>query len=92
VVVVLNPLGQYADDGNLGARQRFWLHQSPYFDIESWVLDLAGLASGMKILDAGCGNDLYLRAMARRQGAAPSPRGECSHLGSIGRGLTKPGK
>jgi SAM-dependent methyltransferase len=65
--VALNPPGQYADDGNLRARQRFWLHQRPYFDIEGWVLDLAGLAPGMKILDAGCGNGLYLRAMARRQ-------------------------
>ncbi len=67
VVVALNPPGQYADDGNLRARQRFWLHQSPYFDIEGWVLDLAGLAPGMKVLDAGCGNGLYLRAMAGRQ-------------------------
>jgi SAM-dependent methyltransferase len=67
VVVAWNPPGQYADDRNLRARQRFWRHQSPYFDIAGWVLDLAGLAPGMRVLDAGCGNGVYLRAMAGRQ-------------------------
>jgi len=67
VVVALNQPSQYADDRNLRARQRFWRHQSPYFDIVGWVLDLAGLAPGMRVLDAGCGNGFYLRAMAGRQ-------------------------
>jgi SAM-dependent methyltransferase len=63
----LNPPGQYADDRNLRARQRFWQHQDPYFDIVSWVLGLAGLSPGMRVLDAGCGNGLYLRALRDRQ-------------------------
>jgi SAM-dependent methyltransferase len=67
VVVALNPPAQYADDSNLRARQRLWQHQSPYFDIVGWVLDLAGLAPQMRVLDAGCGNGAYLGALARRQ-------------------------
>jgi ubiquinone/menaquinone biosynthesis C-methylase UbiE len=63
----LNPLGQYADDHNLRARQRFWQHQDPYFDDVGWVLDLAGLSPGMRVLDAGCGNGLYLRGLGDRQ-------------------------
>jgi SAM-dependent methyltransferase len=60
----LNPPGQYADDRNLYARQRLWQHQVPFFDVVGWVLDLAGLAPGMRVLDAGCGNGAYLRALA----------------------------
>jgi hypothetical protein len=44
VEVTLNPPGQYANDRNLRARQRFWQHQDPYFDDVGWVLGLAGLA------------------------------------------------
>jgi SAM-dependent methyltransferase len=58
--VTLNPSGQYADDRNLRARQRLWQYQSPYFDIVGWVLDLARLAPGLRVLDAGCGNGEYL--------------------------------
>jgi SAM-dependent methyltransferase len=65
--VTLNPPGQYADDLHLRARQRFWLHQDPYFDIIGWVLDLAGLAPGLRVLDAGCGNGLYLAGLRERQ-------------------------
>jgi ubiquinone/menaquinone biosynthesis C-methylase UbiE len=64
VIVPLNPPGQYADDRNLRARQRFWRHQSPYFDIVGWVLQLAMLSPAMRVLDAGCGNGEYLRALA----------------------------
>jgi SAM-dependent methyltransferase len=66
VRVTLNPPGQYADDRNLGARQRFWRHQEPYFDDVGWVLDLAGLRPGMRVLDAGCGNGLYLAGLRDR--------------------------
>ncbi|HEY4849397.1 MAG TPA: class I SAM-dependent methyltransferase [Streptosporangiaceae bacterium] len=64
--MALNPPGQYADDRNLRARQRLWRHQNPYFDIVAWVLDLARLSPGLRVLDAGCGNGEYLRALAMR--------------------------
>jgi SAM-dependent methyltransferase len=65
--VEVNPPGQYADDRNLRARQRLWRCQLPFFDIAGWVLDLAGLAPGMRVLDAGCGNGIYLRALRERR-------------------------
>jgi SAM-dependent methyltransferase len=65
--VTLNPPAQYTDDRNLRARQFFWQHQNPYFDIVGWVLDLAGLSPEMRVLDAGCGNGLYLRGLRDRQ-------------------------
>jgi SAM-dependent methyltransferase len=64
--MTLNPPGQYADDRNLRARQRLWQHQRPVFDIVGWVLGLAGLAPGQRVLDAGCGNGAYLRALRGR--------------------------
>src|ERR1700722_10643249 len=63
-VVALNPSDQYADDRNLSARQRLWQHQTPFFDIAGWVLSLAGLSPRLRVLDAGCGNGEYLRALA----------------------------
>jgi SAM-dependent methyltransferase len=66
-LVTLNPPAQYADDRNLSARQRFWQFQDPYFDIVSWVLDLARLSPGMRVLDAGCGNGIYLRGLRDRR-------------------------
>ena len=63
----LNPPGQYADDRNLHARQRLWQGQVPSFDIAAWVLDLAGLRPGARVLDAGCGNGIYLRALRERR-------------------------
>jgi len=65
--VTLNPSAQYADDRNLRARQRLWEHQVPPFDIVAWVLDLAGVAAGQRVLDEGCGNGAYLRKMRRRE-------------------------
>lgn len=62
----MNPPGQYADDRNLGARQRLWQHQEPSFDVVGWVLGLAGVSPGMRVLDAGCGNGLYLRGLRDR--------------------------
>jgi SAM-dependent methyltransferase len=64
VVVTFDPAAQYADDRNLRARQRLWQCQRPYFDIVGWVLGLAGLSPGLRVLDAGCGNGVYLRALA----------------------------
>jgi SAM-dependent methyltransferase len=68
--MTLNPPGQYADDLNLRARQRFWQHQNPHFDDVGWVLGLARLSPGMRVLDAGCGNGLYLRGLRDRQAVA----------------------
>ena len=63
--MTLNLSQQYANDRNLAARQRMWRHQVPYFDIVSWVVRLAGLSPGQQVLDAGCGNGEYLRALAQ---------------------------
>jgi SAM-dependent methyltransferase len=68
--VVLNPPSQYADDRNLRARQRLWEHQDPYFDLVAWVLDLAQVAHASHVLDVGCGNGAYLRALCDRHIAA----------------------
>ncbi len=65
--MTLNPPGQYTDDRNLRARQRLWRYQSPYFDIVGWVLDLARLSPGLRVLDAGCGNGEYLRRLRDHQ-------------------------
>ncbi len=64
--MTLNPPGQYADDRNLRARQRLWQFQSPFFDIVGWVLDLAGLSPGLRVLDVGCGNGEYLQRLRDR--------------------------
>ena len=64
--MTLNPPGQYTDDRNLRARQRFWQHQEPSFEDVDWILGLAGLSPGQRVLDAGCGNGLYLRGLRER--------------------------
>ena len=63
----LNPPGQYADDRHLHARQRLWQGEVPFFDIAAWVLDLARPMPGAAVLDAGCGNGIYLRALRERR-------------------------
>jgi SAM-dependent methyltransferase len=68
--VELNPPEQYADDRNLRARQRLWECRVPFFDIAGWVLELAGVMPGMRVLDAGCGNGIYLRALRERRVSA----------------------
>jgi SAM-dependent methyltransferase len=68
--VALNPETQYADDRNLRARQRLWEHQRPPFDLVGWTLDLAGVERGLDVLDAGCGNGAYLRALEEREARA----------------------
>jgi SAM-dependent methyltransferase len=59
---------QYRDDRNLRARQRLWQRQSPWFDLTGWVLGLGEVAAGQRVLDLGCGNGLYLRALGERPG------------------------
>jgi len=65
-MTLLNPPGAYADDGKFRARQRLWQHQTPYFDVVDWVMGLAALEPGQRVLDAGCGNGSYLRALRER--------------------------
>ncbi|MGB0112163.1 MAG: class I SAM-dependent methyltransferase [Ilumatobacteraceae bacterium] len=66
--MTLNPPTQYAGDGNLRARQRLWEQQQPPFDIVGWVLQMAGVDDRFdgRVLDVGCGNGMYLRALRRR--------------------------
>jgi SAM-dependent methyltransferase len=64
--MVMNPATQYADDRNLRARQRLWERQEPWFDLCGWVLGLAEVAPGQRVLDLGCGNGAYLRALRER--------------------------
>jgi SAM-dependent methyltransferase len=66
----MNPPSQYATDRNLASRQRLWWTSSrvPDFELFSWVLDLAGVTDGgsQSILDVGCGNGAYERALVKR--------------------------
>lgn len=53
---------QYATDDNLAARQRLWKTspRRPPFSLFTWVLGLAHLRGGERILEVGCGNGAYL--------------------------------
>jgi SAM-dependent methyltransferase len=68
--VSINPPSQYATDRNLASRQRLWStsRRVPAFDLFSWALDLAGVAHDQtqSILDVGCGNGAYERALVAR--------------------------
>ena len=74
--MAMNPSSQYATDRNLASRQRLWStsRRVPEFDLFSWVLDLAGVTQGrtQSVLDVGCGNGAYERALVKRghRGAA----------------------
>ncbi len=71
----MNPSTQYATDDNLAARQRLWStsRRVPEFDLFSWVLDVAGVTQGstQSILDVGCGNGAYERALVERGHRGP---------------------
>ncbi|HEY1829264.1 MAG TPA: class I SAM-dependent methyltransferase [Acidimicrobiales bacterium] len=53
---------QYATEGNLSLRQRLWdiSERRPPFSLHSWVIGLARLSGGERVLDVGCGNGRYL--------------------------------
>jgi SAM-dependent methyltransferase len=73
--MAVNPPTQYATDGNLAARQRLWSsgRRIPEFDLFSWVLDVADVNQGDmgRILDVGCGNGAYERALVTRGHRGP---------------------
>jgi SAM-dependent methyltransferase len=52
----------YASDDRLSARQRIWhtSRREPPFNLYSWVLGVARLNGGDRVLDLGCGNGMYL--------------------------------
>jgi SAM-dependent methyltransferase len=57
---------QYADASNFAARQAIYRFQQPRIAVYDWALDFAGLNGDETILDVGCGNGGYLRALHRR--------------------------
>jgi ubiquinone/menaquinone biosynthesis C-methylase UbiE len=57
---------QYADASNFAARQAIYRFQQPRIAVYDWALDLARLTGDETILDVGCGNGGYLRALHRR--------------------------
>jgi SAM-dependent methyltransferase len=73
--VAINPPTQYATTKNLAARQRLWAsgRREPEFDLIPWVIELTGIGAGDQraVLDVGCGNGRYERALvdAGHQGA-----------------------
>ncbi len=57
---------QYADDGNLAARQSLYAYQVEPLDIYGFALDLLELGGDERVVDVGCGNGRYLSALRRR--------------------------
>jgi SAM-dependent methyltransferase len=56
---------QYQTGANLAARQSIYAFQHPKIDLVAAVLGLAGLAGTETVADIGCGNGIYLAALAR---------------------------
>src|SRR4051794_1840233 len=52
---------EYADSGNLGARQSIYDFRQPSGEWWSWVLDHADWPDGAAVLDVGCGPGSYLQ-------------------------------
>ncbi len=82
---MLNPPTQYATDENLRARQRLWAHQDEPSDLHGWVIDLAGVRPGHRLLDLGCGNGEYLRRLAPTGAEAVGCDLSLGMLGSVPR-------
>jgi SAM-dependent methyltransferase len=94
--VGMTPPTQYATDAKLRARQRLWdiSPAVPAFSLFPWVLGLAHLEGGERILEAGCGNGGYLArvdaigmdvsvgmlAAARRQSGGPLVCGDAQRI------------
>ena len=57
---------QYATEANLRARQVLWeiSPREPPFLLFPWVLDLARIRAGDRVLEVGCGNGGYLELVA----------------------------
>ncbi|MEV6526454.1 class I SAM-dependent methyltransferase [Longispora sp. NPDC051575] len=61
---------QYANQGNLAARQSVWEYRTgpAIFDV---ALDIAGLTGDESVLEVGCGNGHYLRTLRERGHRGP---------------------
>lgn len=54
---------QYIDPARLSARQGIWSFRRPALDFVTWALGQVGLRGDELVLDVGCGNGHYLRAL-----------------------------
>lgn len=73
--MAINPATQYATSSNLAARQGLWANgrRDPSFDLTTWVIELVGIDPDdpRAVLDVGCGNGMYERALRDRGHAGP---------------------